>query len=194
MRVREEIRGVSDRETQALEERVRSYVGLEEGPPWTCPDAVNEPMIRHWCEAMGDALPVYVDAERAQQSVHGGIVAPPAMLPVWEMRGYAMHDPTLLPPNRQRELHGVFDAAGYTGVVATDAEQEFRRYLRPGDRVTAHTRIEAISEQKTTALGTGYFIVTRTRFTDQRGEEVGTQTFRVLKFRPKAPPAAQERP
>ena len=182
-----------DPEQQALEARVRSYVGLEEGPPFTGPDAVNEPMIRHWCEAMGDALPVYVDAERAKESVHGGIVAPPAMLQVWEMRGYAMHDPKLLAPNRQRELHGVFDAAGYTGVVATDTEQEYRRYLRPGDRVTAQTRIEAISEQKTTALGTGYFIVTRTRFTDQRGEEVGSVSFRVLKFRPKVPAAgAQE--
>jgi len=178
---------VSDGETQALEARIRTYVGLEEGPPYTSPDAVNEPMIRHWCEAMGDTLPIYLDAEQAKRTLHGGIVAPPAMLQVWDMRGYAMHDPKLLPPNKQRELHGVFDAAGYTGVVATDTEQEFKRYLRPGDRITTHTRIEAISEQKTTALGAGYFIVTRTRFTDQHGEEVGSLTFRVLKFRPKPP-------
>jgi acyl dehydratase len=172
---------------QAFEAKLRSYVGLEEGPPFTCPDAVNEAMIRHWCEAMGDANPVYVDVEAARDSVHAGIVAPPSMLQVWDMRGYAMHDPALLPPNKQRELHGIFDAAGYTGVVATDTEQEFRRYLRPGDRITAHTLIESISEPKTTALGTGYFVVTRTRFSDQQGEEVGALSFRVLKFRPKQP-------
>ena len=174
---------------QAFEAKIRAYVGQDEGPPHTCPDAVDEAMIRHWCEAMGDRNPAYVDAEAAKRTVHGGIVAPPTMLQVWDMRGYPMHDPSLLPPNRQRELHAVFDAAGYTGVVATDTEQEFRRYLRPGDRITARTRIESISEQKTTALGVGYFVVTRTVFTDQRGDEVGSLSFRVLKFRPNQPAA-----
>jgi uncharacterized OB-fold protein/acyl dehydratase len=173
----------------AFEAKIREYVGLEEGPPYTCPDAVNEAMIRHWCEAMGDANPAYLDPAAAKRSVHGGIVAPPTMLQVWDMRGFPMHDPSLLPPNKQRELHGVFDAAGYTGVVATDTEQEFRRYLRPGDRITAHTVIESISEEKATALGTGHFVVTRTRFTDQKGEEVGSLSFRVLKFRPNRPAA-----
>jgi acyl dehydratase len=28
-------------------------------------DPVNEPMIRHWCEALGDANPVYTDAVAA---------------------------------------------------------------------------------------------------------------------------------
>ena len=174
---------------EALEKKLAAYVGVVQGPVEIAQDAVGEPMIRHWCEAMGDRNPAYLDPEAAKRSVHGGIVAPPAMLQVWEMRGYAMHDPKLLPPNRQRELHGVFDAAGYTGVVATDTEQEFQRYLRPGDRISAQTRIEAISERKETALGAGYFISTRTRFSDAQGEEVGSVSFRVLKFRPKAPPA-----
>ena len=47
-------------------------------------------------------------------------------------------------------------------MVATNCEQEYTRYLRPGDRVIAHDRIESISEQKATALGIGYFIDTRT--------------------------------
>ncbi len=179
---------------ESFEARLQGYVGLAEGPPYTCPDAVNEAMIRHWCEAMGDANPAYLDPEAAKRSVHGGIVAPPTMLQVWDMRGYAMHDPALLPPNKQRELHGIFDAAGYTGVVATDTEQEFHRTLRPGDRITAHTVIESISEQKTTALGTGYFVVTRTRFSDQKGEEVGALSFRVLKFRPNQPAAQPAAP
>jgi uncharacterized OB-fold protein/acyl dehydratase len=176
----------------AFEARIHAYVGLDEGPPFTYPDAVNEAMIRHWCEAMGDANPAYLDPGAAKQTVHGGLVAPPTMLQVWDMRGYAMADPSAI-ENKQRELHRVFDAEGYTGVVATDTEQAFARYLRPGDRITSRTRIESISEQKATALGVGYFIVTRTVFTDQDGDEVGSLTFRVLKFRPKqaaAQPAA----
>ena len=148
-------------------------------------------LLDDMCEAMGDSCPAYLDPEAAKQTVHGGIVAPPAMLQVFDMRGYPMHDPRLLPANKQRELHGVFDAHGYTGVVATDTEQEFRRYLRSGDRITARTRIESISEEKSTALGAGYFVVTRTRFSDQQGEEVGSLSFRVLKFRPKAPAAKE---
>ncbi len=177
------------RKNQAFEARVREYVGMKEGPPFACPDLVNEPMIRHWCEVMGDSNPAYLDADVAAKTVHGGIVAPPTMLQTWDMWGYPMHNPALI-QNKQRELHAVFDEAGYTGVVATNTEQEFQRYLRPGDQITSETLIESISEEKATGLGIGYFIVTRTVFTDQTGDEVGWLTFRVLKFKPSQQPAA----
>ncbi len=180
----------ADQEKAAFEAKIHEYVGKKEGPPYTCPDTVNEPMIRHWCEVMGDQNPVYTDPVKAKESVHEGIVAPPTMMQTWDMRGYPMHDPSLI-QNTQRELHRVFDEHGYTGVVATNTEQEFRRYLKPGDTVTSETTIESISEEKATALGLGYFIVTRTVFTDQDGEEIGWLTFRVLKFKPAQQPAAQ---
>ncbi len=167
----------------AFEAKIQEYVGLKEGPAYTCPDSVNEPMIRHWCEVLGDENPVYTDAAAAKASLHGRIVAPPTMLQTWDMRGYPMHDASLI-QNKQRELHRLFDEEGYTGVVATDTEQEFSRYLEPGDTVTCETTFESISEQKATALGVGYFIVTRSVFSDQNGEEVGWLTFRVLKFKP----------
>ncbi|MEO2168989.1 MAG: MaoC family dehydratase N-terminal domain-containing protein, partial [bacterium] len=50
-------------------------------------DDVNGPMIRHWCDAMGDQNPVYTDPDFAAKSVHGGIVAPPSMLDTWAMPG-----------------------------------------------------------------------------------------------------------
>jgi uncharacterized OB-fold protein/acyl dehydratase len=174
---------------ESFEAKIQEFVGLKEGPPFVCPDPVNEPMIRHWCEVLGDQNPAYLDPNVAKKTVHGGIVAPPTMLQTWDMRGYAMHDPSLI-RNKQRELHKVFDDAGYTGVVATDTEQEFTRYLRPGDQVTSETTIESISEQKATALGIGYFVVTRTVFTDQNGDEVGWLSFRVLKFKPAQQPQA----
>jgi uncharacterized OB-fold protein/acyl dehydratase len=173
----------------AFEAKIEEYVGLKEGPAYTCPDTVNEPMIRHWCEVMGDENPVYTNPAAAKASVHGKLVAPPTMLQTWEMRGYPMHDASLI-QNKQRELHRLFDAEGYTGVVATNTEQEFVRYLEPGDSVTCETTFESISEQKATALGVGYFIVTRSVFNDQNGEEVGWLTFRVLKFKPAQQQAA----
>ena len=55
----------------------------------------------------------------------------------------------------------------------------------------AETTIESISEEKSTGLGVGYFIVTRTTFSNQEGEDLGWLTFRVLKFKPSAPAASQ---
>ncbi len=175
----------------ALERAVMPFVGQEFGPPETGRDAVNEPMIRHWCDAMGDRNPVYWDPEVAKRSVHGSPVAPPTMLQAWILSGFRMADADRPPADRQEELHAIFQEHGYTGVVATNCEQEYERYLVPGDRVTAHAVIESISEEKTTALGIGRFIVTRTRFSDQNGEQVGSMMFRVLRFKPREQPTAR---
>jgi len=169
---------------EELEQKMQAFVGQQIGPPQVAPEPVNESMIYHWCEALGDKNPVYTEPEAARQSVHEGIVAPPAMLQAWVLDGIAMADPSSQAANKQRDLHALLSEAGYTGVVATNTEQSFSRYLRPGDRVSTTTTIESISEQKATALGIGYFINTRDVFRDQNGEEVGWMTFRVLKFKP----------
>jgi uncharacterized protein len=169
-----------------LEERLGAFVGREIGPPEIGRDLVNEAMIRHWCEVMGDHNPVYTDAAEAEKSVHGWIVAPPTMLQAWTLRGMEMAKPADAERDQQLALHAVLEEAGYTSVVATNCEQGYTRYLRPGDQVVATTLIESISEEKATALGIGYFVDTRTVFRDQRGEELGWMTFRVLKFKPNA--------
>lgn len=169
-------------ETKAFEEKIRAYVGREVAPPTKGHDDVNAAMIRHWAEVMGDNNPVYTDAEFAAKSSKGGIIAPPAMLQAWSMEGYAMaHTPA---QDVQRELHNVFDAHGFTGVLGTNCTQEYYRDLKVGDQVVAHTIIDNISEQKATARGIGYFIETVTKFTDQNGDDVGRMVFRVLKFIP----------
>jgi uncharacterized OB-fold protein/acyl dehydratase len=178
------------KEREELESRLASYVGRDIGPRDMGRDPVNEAMVRQWCDAMGDRNPVYCDAAAAEASVHAGLVAPPTMLQAWILPGLDMALGEDDPADKQKELHRLLDDAGYTGVVATDCEQEYARYLRPGDQISAVTVIEDISEQKATALGTGYFINTRTRFSDQEGREVGWMTFRVLRYAPAAQPAA----
>jgi uncharacterized OB-fold protein/acyl dehydratase len=171
-------------ERAELEAKLKTYVGRASGPPSQAPDAVNEAMIRHWCEAMGDRLPVYTDAEAAAKSVHGGLVAPPTMLQAWILRGIAMAEPMDEYDDGQLQIGRLLVQAGYPSVVATNCEQEYTRYLRPGDRLVAETVFESVSEQKATGLGVGYFIDTRTTFRDQNGEQVGWMTFRILRFRP----------
>lgn len=155
--------------------------------PAVAPDPVNQAMIRHWVDALGDTNPVYTDPEAAAASPFGEVVAPPTMLQVW-----TMGRPTIeglaerggIPPQTGENPLSILDDAGYTATVATNSEFEFDRYLRPGERIQGVNVIESISDEKTTALGVGYFVTWLTTFRTEDGEEVGRQRFRVLKFRP----------
>jgi uncharacterized OB-fold protein/acyl dehydratase len=176
-----------------LGERLQAFVGRPTGPGRRARDPVNQPMIRHWCDAMGDANPVYTDPEVAAASAHGGIIAPPAMLQAWGMRGL---DRAPAPPGEYAvgELFALLDEAGFTSVVATNSEQEYARPLRLGDHVTASGVIEAVSDEKRTALGTGHFVTWLETYRAGDGEVVGTMRFRILKFRPAPAPAAASQP
>ncbi|MFF1919010.1 bifunctional MaoC family dehydratase N-terminal/OB-fold nucleic acid binding domain-containing protein [Streptomyces sp. NPDC058221] len=156
-----------------LYERLRAYEGQAAAVAGSGKDLVNEVMIRHWCEAMGDANPAYTGP---------GAVAPPTMLQAWTMGGLSGHTDR---GEAYDELFAMLDGAGYGSVVATDCEQEYLRPLRPGDRITFDAVIEEVSERKTTKLGTGYFITTRMDVRAQ-DEPAGTHRFRILKYRPAA--------
>jgi uncharacterized OB-fold protein/acyl dehydratase len=175
---------------QELEARLKTFVGQAIGPATLAPEPVNESMILHWCEAIGDWNPIYTDPDAAARSVHGGLVAPPTMLQAWLPydAGVAVADRTRIARNKQTELHALLTECGYTSVIATNYEQGYTRYLRPGDHISTTSFIESISEEKATALGIGYFINTRDVVRDQNGEEVGWMTMRVLKFRPHQQP------
>jgi uncharacterized protein len=152
------------------------------------PDPVNIPMIRHWAAAFEDANPVYTDPEQAAASRFGGIVAPPLMLQTWTMAtpvitGIAERGGSPTPVPSESPL-SVLDRAGYTATLATNSEFEIVRYLRPGDVVSAETVFETISEEKTTRMGRGRFVTWLTTYSDQDGEVVGRQLFRILKFDP----------
>ena len=178
-----------------LAQRLAAFEGRQVGPPWPGPDAVNQAMIRHWVEAMGDENPVYTDGEAARAAGFSGVVAPATMLQAWTMRGYratAELERSRAAGGRggatsaQDELFGLLDEAGFTSVVATNCEQEYRRPLVLGDALTVSSVIESVSPEKHTALGDGHFVTTRSDFTDQDGELVATMRFRILRFRPKA--------
>ncbi|KUL48824.1 hypothetical protein ADL22_09120 [Streptomyces sp. NRRL F-4489] len=163
----------------AFEKALRAFEGRSAATEGVGKDPVNEAMIRHWCEAMGDAHPAYRGP---------GAVAPPTMLQAWTMGGLSGHQGR---SPAHDELFALLDGAGYRAVVATDCEQEYLRPLRPGDVITFDAVIESVSPRKTTKLGSGHFITTRM---DVRanGEPAGTHRFRILKYAPAARPAPQE--
>ncbi|WP_217168478.1 bifunctional MaoC family dehydratase N-terminal/OB-fold nucleic acid binding domain-containing protein [Streptomyces sp. AC512_CC834] len=180
------------------EERLQTFAGRELRASTPAQDPVNQPMIRHWTEAMGDTNPVYTDAEAARATGRGGVVAPASMIQAWTMRGYA----ATVSPQAARdgfdELVDLLDEGGYTSVVATDSEFTFLRELEPGDHVAVRESVESISPEKRTGLGTGRFVTTLKTYTDQHGETVATQRWRTLRFRPaddpKPEPALRPRP
>jgi uncharacterized OB-fold protein/acyl dehydratase len=171
-------------EYQAFLERLRSFVGRPARPPWVAPDPVNEAMIRQFAQVMGETNPVYTDPDFAASSLHGGIVAPPVMQDVWVMRGFIEAAEPGGPDQGQATLLAVLAEGGFTAIVATNSDQEFFRYLRSGDHLTAHRTIDQVSEEKKTALGPGHFFTVHTSYVDQEGEEVGVQNFRMLVYRP----------
>jgi acyl dehydratase len=160
---------------------LRARIG-ERGAPEVARDAVNLPMIRHWCDAMEDANPVYLDASFAARSIHGALVAPPAMLNAWTMPGLPGRPPGRADP--AGEVYRALDEAGFSSVVATDSTHEYERYLRLGDLLHGVGEVEEVSDEKRTALGVGHFVTTRTTYFTQTGEIVGHMRFRILKFAP----------
>ncbi|MBU3868297.1 OB-fold domain-containing protein [Streptomyces sp. 4503] len=161
--------------------RLTAYEGRTAASGGAGRDPVNEPMIRHWCEAMGDTNPAYPD------------IAPPTMLQAWTMGGLAGHPGGSARSAAYDELLALLDDAGCTSVVATDCEQEYVRSLRPGDEITFDAVIESVSPRKTTKLGTGYFVTTRMNVRTGDGELAGTHRFRILKYAPARPKAEPKR-
>jgi uncharacterized OB-fold protein len=163
----------------ALLDQVRPLIGRS-APFHTAPDPVNLPMARHWCDIIDDRNPVYTDAAYADGSVFRGIVAPPAMLDVWDKPGLHM---VRDPGNPQAAALTLLDGEGFTSTVAVNSELEHHRYLRPGDLVRSTLTLEDVSDEKQTGLGTGHFVTSRITYL-VGDERVGSVLFRVLKFRP----------
>ena len=168
---------------------VRALVGKEYGRVYAW-DKINAPMIRQWCEVMG------VDA--ARYTAEGAVIAPPAMLQVWCMEGpVANNYPPGSTTENPYEALKLLEAQGMASVVAVNSELTFGRDVREGERLYYTTRLDSISPEKSTALGTGYFVTLVMAFFSEQpqgDEEVGQLLFRVFKFRPANPvkPAADK--
>ena len=134
-------------------------------------DLVNQPTINDWLEAMGFDNPRFKAGE-----------APPTMAQVWTMYGLGGKRPEDDPLHA---MMNVLTDAGFTGVLGTNSEQTYERYLRVGEQVRVESALESVVGPKSTAMGVGYFVTSqRTWFVGD--EPVATMLFRVFKFIPKA--------
>ena len=173
-----------------IQEAVAQIKAAGSSKPRAARDPVNQPTINNWVEAIGDRNPIYVDEAAARAAGHPGIVAPPAMIQVWTMFGLGGERPKDDPLGPIMQL---LDEAGYIGVVATNCQQTYHRYLRPGEEVSITSKMGDVIGPKQTALGEGFFVNQHIiwRVGD---EDVAEMNWRILKFKPRESSGASSVP
>jgi len=165
----------------AAAEKIRA-AGLSE--PRFARDPVSMAAIRNWTDAIGDANPLYADAEFAARSPHGQLVAPPAMAQVWTMPGLRQPLTGTADTDPLGQMMAILDGAGFPSVVATNCAQTYYRYLRHGELLSLRSELSDVAGPKHTALGDGWFVTTRNVW--YSGDEpVAEMDWRVFRFCPR---------
>ena len=105
--------------------------------------------------AVEDGNPLYRDTPEAA-ALTGGSIAPPALLSAWNRPD--PWAPAGVAVSRALELHfKLKDAFGLPNGVVTRAETELHAPIRPGDRVYAEQRLDAVGPMTVNALGAGRY-------------------------------------
>lgn len=149
-----------------ITDEIRAWIGRA-APPWTI--EVTALDVKRFAVATDDPNPLYVDADAARNSRHGGLIAPPLfyMAPLTEPLPESALRPDGLPyagrlPVPPTPLPRLMDGG-------TDIE--FFVPIRVGDTLTAHSTIVDIY-QKDGRSGPLIFVVRETTYTNQHDEVV----------------------
>ncbi len=132
-----------------------SFIGRTYPP--TAPYEVGREKIREFAEAIGDANPVYVDAEAAKAFGHPDVIAPPTFpfLITYRAADQVVNDPEL--------------GLDFSRVVHGDQRFSYVRPVRAGDRLTVTCTIDSIK-----SLAGNDVLTVRGEVCDESGEQVVT--------------------
>jgi acyl dehydratase len=125
---------------------------------------VEKGAIIKFAEAIGDENPVYNDDEAARASRYGGLIAPPTFL-----RSALSARPEL-----------PFDVP-FERVLDGGSDWEYMEPVRPGDRITAVSRIADMSE-RAGRMGVMIIQTTVTTYRNQFDQVVATQTSTGIRY------------
>ena len=157
-------------------EEARTWIGRS--TPTTFSEVtVSESMIRYYASSIEDGNLAYWDREFAD-AYWGGPVAPPGMLQTWTI-------PLQWRPEGKRTVSVMAAKVPLPGDKPINVTTEFEYFLpvRAGDVMNMTDTLVAISEEKTTRIGTGHFITTVGEFRNQRGELVARSTNVLFRYR-----------
>ncbi len=142
----------------------------EESTPEQAPLAVNEHLIRHWCETTEDGNPLYLDAAYATSQGHPSVVAPPGSVMTTFSMPYRWPWP---PDGREPAPHIHYQIKELLNLpvgIITDVEIEQHAALHVGDTVSVSQRLVSISPWKKTRLGEGHFWTMERYYRNQHGD------------------------
>lgn len=146
-----------------------------ESPPEAAPLEVNEYLIRHWCEALEDGNPLYLDEDYARSQGFPGVVAPPGTV----MTTFAMPFRWPWPPaGREPAPHihyQIKDALGLFVGIISDVDVEYGEPLQVGDRISVSQRLVSVSAWKKTRVGEGRFWSMERLYRNQHGALVAVE-------------------
>jgi acyl dehydratase/histidinol phosphatase-like PHP family hydrolase len=115
---------------------------------------VTRELIAEYCEALEQTNPLYTDEAFAAAGPHKGIIAPPGIVQAVRMDG---------PPDPKVTF-------GDTTMMAGQ-RHEYYLPVRPGDTIEGFAQVKEVYE-KTGRSGRMVFVVRRTRYANQHGEDV----------------------
>ena len=156
--------------SDATKERLRALTRESEAEPAAL--AVDEYLIRHWCETLEDGNPLYLDFEYARSRGFDGLVAPPGSV----MTTFALPFRWPWPPNDRepaRHIHyAIKELLDLPVGIINDIEIETGLPLQVGDRVSVSQRLVSISPWKKTRVGEGHFWTMDRLYRNQNGDLV----------------------
>ena len=147
--------------TFLTEEMRQQAIGLE-GPPVTT--EIEKGAIIKFAQAIEDDNPVFNDEEAARKSQYGGLIAPP----------------TFLRSVRSSRREVPFDIP-FNNALDGGSEWEYFEAVRPGDLITAVSRITDMQE-RTGRMGVMIITTTVTTYTNQFDQVVATQATTGIRY------------
>ena len=133
----------------------QSFKGRSYPPSWVY--EVSREKIKEFADSIGDANPVYSNAEAARAAGHKDVIAPPTFVTLVNLRAIdvIIHDPEL--------------GLDYGRMVHAEQTFSYTRPVRAGDRLT----VTAYVDDVTTRLGND-FLAIRAEINTDEGELVCT--------------------
>lgn len=135
---------------------------------------VDKESIRRFADAVGDANPLYWDAEYAKKSRYGSIIAPPGFISSLWFWGRSARQSKQGPASATSGLYGLIDhlsQAGYRYTLDSGIDYEFFQPVCAGDTIRSTSVIKDLIERGGKE-GKAVFLITETTYTNQNDETV----------------------
>lgn len=137
----------------------------------------------NFLQGVEDANPVYWSEEVAKESRFGRIIAPSTM--IWTVFMDHWWAPEYVRDGQQEEVDNAGEdpnqkvseilrtVGGYTTGVNASREDIFVEPYGPGDgRLKAKTKVAAVSDEKSTAVGRGVFVTTEIEYRTEKDDRL----------------------